>query len=122
MDWEPISIDDLFVRIRNSEERLRSELLNFWNLIQIYPTKWQERSYGKEGGGFWVVAIIGEYVIWFNDIEDGFNISRYKEYGEIREYWCNQDELHISVEQVYSLIRYGGTLVAQAGPPESLEP
>ncbi len=40
MDWQPISIDDLFVRIRNSEERLRSELLKFWNLIQIYPTKW----------------------------------------------------------------------------------
>ncbi|PJZ57466.1 hypothetical protein [Leptospira barantonii] len=121
MDWEPITIDELFQRIRASEEKLRSELSRFWNLIQICPTKWQEQSYGEVGGGFWAVGIIGEYVIWFNDIEDGFNISRYREYGRIHEYWCNQDELHVSVERLYSLIRYGGNLTGQAGPPESLE-
>ncbi|AXR70199.1 hypothetical protein DPV73_18930 [Leptospira mayottensis] len=79
--------------MRKSETIFRSELSNFWNLIQVYPTKWKEKSYGQAGGGFWVVAIIGERVIWFNDIEYGFNISRYSEYELIDEYWCNQDEL-----------------------------
>src|SRR5688500_1409719 len=34
-------------------------------------------------------------VLWFNDIEEGFNVSRFERAGEIRstEYWCNQDPL-----------------------------
>ena len=45
------------------------------------------------GGGFWVVAVIGDRCFWYNDIEDGFNISRYQAMGQIDEYGCNQTEL-----------------------------
>lgn len=68
-----------------------------WKLISIKPEKWQEKKYGEEGGGFWVVAIFGQRVMWYNDIEEGFNTSRYHQYGLIDEYWCDQLTLHEAI-------------------------
>jgi len=37
---------------------------------------------------------MGQRIIWFNDIEHGFNISHYDQYGSIEEYGSEQIELH----------------------------
>lgn len=84
--WTPIKITELYDEILKGEKELQGELFNFWELIKIYPEKWEEKEYGSEGGGFWVVAICGRRVIWYNDIEGGFNISNYSQYGIIDEY------------------------------------
>ena len=41
------------------------------------------------------MAVHADRVIWYNDIEDGFNVSRFEIQGRIPddEYWCNQDPL-----------------------------
>ena len=57
---------------------MKGGLWNFWQLIKMDPTKWIEKDYGDEGGGFWVVAICRTKVIWYNNIEDSFNISAKK--------------------------------------------
>ena len=75
-----------------------------WETIKISPEKWREESYGEEGGGFWVVAIFGNSVIWYNDIEEGFNRSSYSTYGTIGEYFGNQDELELAVQYLLSEI------------------
>lgn len=103
--WTPISLNELEEWILRGELELEEELLNFWNLIKIEPRKWQEKDYGAEGGGFWVVAIFGNEVIYFNDIEDGFNISEYKIYGQILEYHCSQSELNWTVVGLYERIK-----------------
>lgn len=46
-----------------------------WEAIKVTPVKWHEPTYGIDGGGFWVVAIYGSTVVWYNDIEEGFNAS-----------------------------------------------
>lgn len=76
-----------------------------WEAISFTPEKWAQHPWGDKGDGFWVVAVIGRSVIWYNDIEEGFNISRYTKYGTIDEYWCNQDELRITLINVNCLIR-----------------
>ena len=86
--WTPISLPELEEWISHGESKLKGELLNFWALIKIQPQKWQESEYGNEGGGFWVVAIFGNTVIYFNDIEEGFNLLSYSTYGQISEYCC----------------------------------
>lgn len=75
--------------------------MSFWNLIKIAPRKWQEKEYGNEGGGFWAVAILGNVVVFYNDIEEGFNLSSYNTYGHISEYWCEQSELDWTVKLLY---------------------
>ncbi len=95
--WKPISLIDLENLVLAGELELDDEQRNFWDIIRIEPEKWEEKEYGNEGGGFWVVAIFGKEVIWYNDIEDGFNISKYVKYGEIKTYECSQNELNWSV-------------------------
>lgn len=74
-------------------------LREFWEQIAIPPEKWGQSPYGERGQGFWVVAIMGRKIIWFNDIEDGWNSSEYTSYGEFSDYWCNQDKLEWIVEE-----------------------
>lgn len=118
--WEPISEIELYDQIYKTEMDLNGDLWNFWQLIQIEPAKWQEPDYGDVGGGFWVVAICGKKVIWYNDIEDGFNISDYKVHGQIAGYYCNKDELNIAVLRLFDLVKFGGEIIGQAGHPKSV--
>lgn len=120
MIWTPITVEEIFDIIHSTENDLHGDLLNFWDLIKIDPEKWTEEEYGKEGGGFWVVGLIGRKVIYYNDIEEGFNISDYTVYGTIDEYICNQDDLHIAILNLYNLITFGGRVIGQAGPPLNL--
>ena len=97
--WSPITKEEL--------ENLMSIDLNhnqlfLWNAIKINPEKWIENEKGKEGNGFWVVAILGKEVIWYNDIEEGFNISPYSEYGLINDYGCEQDRLDWCLNKIIS--------------------
>ena len=91
--WEPYSRIEIEALINQSESEMNEKELRLWNAIKVPPEKWKEKTYGNEGGGFWVVALMGKSVLWYNDIEEGFNSSNFNEYGEISEYYCNQDEL-----------------------------
>jgi len=64
-----------------------------WTRIRIEPAKWRCSPWGDEGDGFWAVAIEGDRVLWFNDIEGGFNRSPFSERGVIDEYRCDRTEL-----------------------------
>lgn len=119
--WKPITEIELLDEIQKTETDLNGDLWNFWQLIKIDPEKWSEPEYGNEGSGFWVVGICGKKVIWYNDIEDGFNISDYKKYGQIEGYYCNQDELSWAVTRLFDLIKFGGDIIGQAGPPKPLK-
>ena len=119
-EWEAISFDELYDQIIKTEMDLNGKLYNFWQLIKIDPEKWTEEKYGNEGGGFWVVAICGTKVIWYNDIEEGFNISDYITYGQIEGYYCNQDNLSWAVTRLFDLVEFGGNIIGQCSPPISI--
>lgn len=107
MKWEPISKDELIAKIKTAETlmmELNQRYPKFWNAIEIEPEKWSLNPWGTEGGGFWVVGIIGKQCIYYNDIEDGFNVSTFKEWGKICEYWCNQDELQHTIHFLMRVI------------------
>jgi len=117
-EWKSISLRGLYDKILTIENDLRgSELLSFWQLIKIDPEKWTEKEFGNEGGGFWVVAICGKKIIWYNDIEDGFNISDYKIYGQIEGYYCNQEELSWAVTRLFDSVKFGGKIFGQCSLP-----
>jgi len=106
-NWQPISESTLFDLIIESETIMSSKENRYWEKIRIPPVKWKEQTYGETGGGFWVVGIIGSEVIWYNDIEDGFNTSKYSSIGIINDYSCNQDELHIVIKQLSYYLEKG---------------
>ena len=120
MTWEPISEEKLWDEINESYERMDFHQRRLWERIRIEPEKWELHPWGDKGGGFWVVAILGRTVIYFNDIEDGFNRSTYSKYGKIRRYFCNQDYLEWPVQYLLDEIRDGTPSGLYAGPPEPL--
>jgi hypothetical protein len=91
--WSPIALHELHVLIRESELEMSPAERQMWSLLRIPPVKWALHPWGDEGGGFWAVGLIGHLVIWYNDIEDGFNVSSYNEPGTIVGYYCNQGSL-----------------------------
>jgi hypothetical protein len=119
MRWRPIGEADLLRLIADAVGLMEGPARSLWNLIRVRPQKWKLTPWGDEGGGFWVVALIGMQVVWYNDIEDGFNISRYETPGVIAEYWCNQHELQQTILALRQHIETGEP-PGKFGPPESL--
>jgi hypothetical protein len=119
MDWMPITEEEIASLIANGVAAMKMPERSFWSLIRVQPVKWRLSPWGDEGDGFWVVGILGDRVVWYNDIEDGFNISRYEKYGVIAEYCCNQDELQ---HTMCALLRQfeTGQSPGRFGPPEPL--
>jgi len=107
MNWKPATEIEIWDLINSACARMTLEQEKTWDIIKITPEKWIEKTYGELGDGFWVVAIIGSNVILFNDIEDGFNQSSYKNYGEISEYYCNQSNLEHEVQGIVNAFKNG---------------
>lgn len=115
MSWQPITEIKLWDLINGAFERMAPEQRKIWEIIKIHPEKWNQDPWGKEGNGFWIVALIGNNVIWYNDIEHGFNQSTYTKYGKINEYWCNQDELEFAVQNIINMLRDGYDSAGRCG-------
>ncbi len=81
--------------------------LNLWLLTKIEPTKWAHPPLGDEGGGFWAIGIIGKRVIWYDDIEDDFNVSTYEAFGEIGENWSIADSLRTVMRSLLFQLQLG---------------
>lgn len=116
VDWKPISKEALLQRVAQGEARMQAEELRLWKMMRVEPVKWRQDPYGTEGQGFWVVGLIGISVIWYNDIEDGFNRSRSTRHGEIQDYWCNQDELDTAMKYLVSAMDHDADLVGMGTP------
>ena len=76
--WKPLAEDKLARMIDEAQLFMSPDCRRFWDNIKITPQKWTHSPWGDEGGGFWVVAVIGNTCIYYNDIEEGFNFSPYK--------------------------------------------
>lgn len=117
MDWEPISEASLWDLLNEAEQRMSLQQARLWEVIRVPPQKWSEKSYGELGKGFWVVAVVGATVVWYNDIENGFNRSRYHSFGKIHDYSCNQDELELTLQFILNAIETGQDSAPRLGRP-----
>jgi len=111
VDWAPISEDALLARISQGYARMTQAQQCLWDAIRIKPEKWQQHPYGDTGGGFWAVGLVGQTVIWYNDVEDGFNRSVYSTHGLIDDYWRNDDELDVTIQYLTNALSGGQDLL-----------
>ena len=121
MTWQPITEAQLWDEVNRGVANMTIEQSRLWNRIHVTPQKWKLSPWGDLGGGFWIVAIVGQTVVWFNDIEDGFNRSGCSVLGIINDYWCNQDELNWTVQYLLDEIRTGTPSGYRAGPPQTID-
>ena len=121
MTWQPITEAQLRDEINRGVANMTIEQSRLWDAIRVTPQKWKLSPWGDLGGGFWIVAIVGQTIIWFNDIEDGFNHSGYSLLSVIDDYWCNQDELNWTVQNLLDEIQTGKLSGYKAGPPQPID-
>ena len=102
MAWEPLSESELDALIARHLAACSPALTRYYERVAIPPMKWRQSPWGNEGGGFWAIATDGPYVLWYNDIEDGFNVSRFVVHRTIPDdgYWCNQDDLDRGLQRL----------------------
>lgn len=105
MSWRPITEEEVQYKLKKDVDRMNQEQKCFWDMIAIVPEKWEQHPYGNEGKGFWSVALLGKIVVWYNDIEEGFNYSRYARYGVIDEYKSDQTELEFIIQRFLNALK-----------------
>ena len=118
MGWRPLTREELQDTIERELADCSDEQRAYFESVAFEPSKWSQAPYGDEGGGFWAIAADDNRVLWYNDIEGGFNVSTFTEIGTIpaTEYWCNQDELKFALPALM------GGHSRKAGPPEPFDP
>jgi hypothetical protein len=61
-----------------------------------------------------VVARRGDEVMYWEDVEEGFNISPITSDGQVLQHWCNQDELGSALN---AWIKASGDALCERGCP-----
>jgi hypothetical protein len=74
-ELEPVSPEELARIIDRELAACPGELRAYFQSVAFEPTKWSQAPHGNMGGGFWAIAVDQNRVLWYNDIEDGFNVS-----------------------------------------------
>jgi hypothetical protein len=120
MTWKPASEADIWEYFNRAWDKMSGSERHFWETVRIDPVKWQCSPWGDHSGGFWVVAILGSRVVWYNDIEKGFNCSEYQVFGQFSDFWCNQDDLDEVVRKLKNNLDHGYFTLWRAGPPQSV--
>ena len=81
---EEVALYDL---INEGWERMTLAQRRLWEAINIPPEKWAYQRLRYSTVDHWVVAIIGNRIIWYDDdfggMDKGFYVLEYRRYGEI---------------------------------------
>ncbi len=113
-DWKPATIEQVRDTVVHDLRRANAEQVETYNRVVVEPFRAPLLRYGiEESVG--VVARKGDEVIYYEDVEEGFNISPISQDGRILEHWCNQDDLGVALNRwIEGRHRYG--LVWRARP------
>ena len=92
MEWKPTSAEEVRKIVERELANCDREQLAIFRRFAVEPYLAPILRYG-EMDNVVVVARKGEEVIYWEDVEEGFNVSPTGEGGRILEHLCNQDEL-----------------------------
>ena len=115
-----IAKSELFNIMLKSQSRMSLQQRTVWSAINITLSKWQISLEGDAENSFWAVGILGQRVLWYNDVEGGFNNSHYFQYGVIGEYFTAKDTLEDAVQKLIWYTESGGAPLF-SGPPRTLD-
>ena len=91
-EWQPATIDEVTEIIQEDLASCDSEQLQAFNRYRVQPYAAPINRYGNQETVIIVAQRENEVVYW-EDIDEGFNVSPIDKDGTILEHWCNQDQL-----------------------------
>ena len=96
--WSPISRVDLDALIAQQLQECPLELRTVFEKHRVEPFRAPLDRNGRLESVF-VVARRGAEVMYYEDVEEGFNFSPISAEGKVLEHWCNQDELKSAIRK-----------------------
>lgn len=100
MTWQPTTLSELQELVDSDLAEADDDVIELWQAIRVQPVKWSCSPMGELGGWFWVIAKHEGTVLWYNDIEDGFNASPVLQEGVISDYGCEQHDLELCLRRI----------------------
>src|SRR5215831_17384581 len=94
--WRPATIPEVNEIIANDLKACDAEQLAAFDQYRVEPFSAPIVRYGQTESVV-VVARKGDQVIYWEDVEDGFNVSPISHHGQVLEHWCNQHELRFAL-------------------------
>ena len=96
--WQPISASELSELISRQLRDCEPHLRRLFETHRVAPYR---APFAKQGTleSVFVIAKKGQEVLYYEDVEDGFNVSPVSDNGAILEHWCNQDDLGIALQK-----------------------
>ncbi|WP_172724537.1 hypothetical protein [Neorhizobium tomejilense] len=95
--------EKLWNEINDGWSRMSFKQRKLWEAIKRTPDEWTLQGYGP----CWVVALIGETVIYYNHFEHGFNRSPWSQYGVVDHYQSLQSRLDEAVQMQLDIVDTG---------------
>jgi len=108
-DWHPATIPEVNEIVAKDLKACDSEQLAVFDKYRVEPFSAPIVRYGQTESVV-VVARKGDQVIYWEDVEDGFNVSPISPDGQVLEHWCNQDELRFALNAWIERRRVWGRL------------
>lgn len=91
-DWQPATIKEVKEIVVRDLKDCDAEQLAAFDKYRVEPFSAPLVRFGQIERVV-VVARNGDQVIYYEDVEDGFQVSPISPDGRVLEHWCNQDEL-----------------------------
>jgi hypothetical protein len=96
MEWHPPTIDEVRDILKADLEKCDPQQIAIFQQYSVDPYFAPILRYGKLEKVVVVAQKSGEVMYW-EDVEEGFNISPVGSDGRVLEHWCNQDALGIAL-------------------------
>lgn len=113
--WQPATVDEVRQIVNRDLKACDAEQVATFERYAVEPCVVPIVRYGKKESVI-VVARKANEVIYWEDVEGGFNLSPVDVNGQILEHWCNQDELGFALNAWIE----GTEPHGRSGPAQSL--
>jgi hypothetical protein len=96
MEWKPATVGEVKLIVQHDLAECDVEQRETFRRYAVEPYFASIQRYGNLDNVV-VVARKENEVMYWEDVEEGFNVSPLAEDGRILEHWCNQDALRFAL-------------------------
>ena len=95
-EWEPLRREELDALIAVELGATNEGARKLFARIRRDPVLWRQPSRGF----FWAVGIYGPCVLWYDDVESGFGVSKFVQEGSIPDGTCGFEDLGQALDRL----------------------
>ena len=111
MTSQPFTEAQIWDEINSAVQRMTPEQGRMWALAKVIPEKWSAPHYAAGRQSFWAVAVMGQTVVWYDDIEDGFVVTECLQFGVIAGSSSGDTSLEGAVQELINRLSSVCTVV-----------